>query len=234
MSIKYYAGVFDCCGFVTLLKKTQYDNHRFGWICRSISVHHTNMDFLRNIKEFFDYGRIIDVPNHLTDQYVWEIDKKDFIADFSARIGTYSVLHSRELDMMLKSCSFIFGSPKNKNHDKIFDEHTVLVQDFYDLERYRHLDLTFSSPPECAWLAGYVDGSIGKILFLDKEENKYYSIKEMLISRPIKWLAKNNKLCLIEIKNKKVLAEYLQQLIPFLSLEKDSVLKLLNSLSSLS
>jgi hypothetical protein len=225
-TLLYYTGVFDSCGFIYLCKRP----HRMdNWIHRSLSAAHKDITLLRGLRDYFGYGKID--YNVLDGKHTWVLDKKDFISDFCSRVGFVSIIYPVDLDIMLKSCSLAFGSVKSLSYEKTVKVHEEMIEYFNSNSRvYPHL--TFSSPPECEWLSGYIDGSIGKVAFLDREENKYYFAEKLLLRAPLKTLIRANNMCLVEIKNKKVLAEYLQQLIPFLSLEKESVINLLNSLTS--
>jgi hypothetical protein len=218
--IEYYTGLFDSCGCINL-SLVGRSKDTTGRISRSIIVFNDNMMLLRMLKNFFGYGIIDD----RACTFALRIDKKDFIADFCSRVGLYSICNAKSLDHMMRSCCILFGSPKNSKHDLSF---SIIRKVINSIDSYQH-DLLFSSPPECAWLGGYIDGSKGKVAFLDTEKNEYYFANGCYNIEHLNGKDKKIK-CVLEFKNKKSLSEYLQQLIPFLFVEEESISKLLRVL----
>jgi hypothetical protein len=216
MLLKYYAGLFDACGDVKLFYFGRPKNKN---IYRSIIINNDNILLLRKVKSYFGYGLI-------KDRY-WIVDKKECIADFCSRISLYTTLNPMCLDLMLKSCNIIFGSDKNKNKPQAVEIHDEVVKLFIS-GAHNINDITFSSPPEPEWTAGFIEGNKNRfdISLSCKQENIKYSIKKQHIADD----EISKSFCVIETENKKSLIEYLQQVIPFLFIEKESIFSLYKSI----
>lgn len=214
--LKYFTGIFDACGDIKLFYFGRQDKKN---IYRVVRIENSNTHLLRKVKNYFNYGLV-------KDKY-WVIDKKDKISDFCSRISIYSSFNPVRLDLLLKSCNIIFGSDKSKQKPQAVEIHNEIVNIFSKNAQSVN-DITFSSPPDYEWMAGFIDGNENRfdISLVCKQEDVKYSIKKTnIVDKKI-----DLSFCVLEFENKKSLIEYLQQVIPFLSLEKESIFLLLNKI----
>lgn len=238
LDLGYIAGLFDADGCVYMYNAGRKEKR----INRGIYIKNCStkaMGLCRAIKNTLGYGNIYEDSEGI--KYI--ITKKDGLRDFCSRIGPLSVIKQEQYKLMNESCSLIFGSSRGSKYLETKDINNVLLQKLKD-QKNNNEKIDTPRLPGYQWLAGMLDGD-GYISFSKVKTyyNRYVSIVVMsdILSQYLashlngtvrvdSYYNKENPLLSVEVKTRRHLKAFLDNVTPHLFMKREKALIVLASL----